>query len=62
MVDGAVSHDQITDMLAGNRQGSKELWLKVKPAVRKMQSQEGVVILDQIVINTIAMKNSQRVV
>lgn len=46
LVDGAVSHDRITRMLCGDKQGSVELWRKVKPLVRKMQSQEGVVILD----------------
>jgi hypothetical protein len=46
MVDGAVSHDQITRMLSGDKQGSAELWGKVKSSVRKMQSSEGVVILD----------------
>jgi len=46
MVDGAVSHDQITRMLAGDKQGSAQLWVKVKPEVRKIQSEEGVMILD----------------
>lgn len=46
MMEGAVSHDQITRMLSGDKQGSVQLWRKVKSTVRKMQSQEGVVILD----------------
>jgi DDE superfamily endonuclease len=46
MVAGAVSHDQITRMLSGDKQGSAELWRKVKASVRKMQSEEGVIILD----------------
>lgn len=46
LVDGGVSHDQITRMLSGAQQGSVALWRKVKPMVRKMQSEEGVVILD----------------
>jgi hypothetical protein len=46
MVEGAVSHDQITRMLSGDKQGSAELWRKVKPSVRKMQSSAGVVIVD----------------
>jgi Transposase DDE domain len=46
MVDGAVSHDQITRMLSGNKQGAVALWRKVKPTVRKIESEEGVIILD----------------
>jgi hypothetical protein len=46
MVGGAVSHDQITRMLCGEKQGSAELWRKVKPSVRKIQNSEGVIILD----------------
>jgi hypothetical protein len=46
MVEGAVSHDQITRMLSGEKQGSAQLWREVKPTVRKIQSEEGVVILD----------------
>ncbi len=46
LLDGRVSHDQITRMLAGQKQGSAELWQLVKPQVRKMQSDEGVMIID----------------
>jgi len=46
LVDGAVSHDQVSRMLSGDKQGSVQLWRQVKSAVRKIQSEEGVVILD----------------
>lgn len=62
IVDGAISHDQITRMwvnrpvralsrqeivpLGGDRQGSVQLWRKVKATVRKIQREEGVLILD----------------
>jgi hypothetical protein len=46
VLDGQVSHDQITRLLAGKKQGSAELWQLVKPQVRKMQSDEGVMIID----------------
>jgi len=46
LVDGAVSHDQVSRMLSGDKQGSAELWRKVKPAVRKIQSEEGVMVID----------------
>src|SRR6266511_5969448 len=45
-LDGQVSHDQITRLLAGKTQGSADLWQMVKPPVRKMQSNEGVMIID----------------
>lgn len=46
LLDGQVSHDQITRMLVGKKQGSAELWQRVKPQVRKMQSDAGVMIID----------------
>src|SRR5229473_5610845 len=46
LLDGRVSHDQITRLLAGKKQGSAELWQLIKPQVRKMQSDEGVMIID----------------
>jgi DDE superfamily endonuclease len=46
LLDGQVSHDQITRMPAGKRPGSAELWQLLKPQVRKMQSAEGVMIID----------------
>lgn len=44
-----VSHDQITRFLSGARLGKKELWLLVKPQVRAMQSETGVLIFDDTV-------------
>src|SRR5713226_9204998 len=46
VLDGQVSHDQITRLLAGKKQDSAELWQLVKPQVRKRQSDAGVRILD----------------
>jgi hypothetical protein len=46
VLDGQVSHDQITRMLAGQKQDSAAWWQRVKPQVRKMQSDEGVMIID----------------
>ncbi len=43
--DGRVSHDQSTRMLAGKKQGSVELWQLIKPQVRRMQSDEGGMII-----------------
>jgi hypothetical protein len=46
LVEGQVSHDQVTRMLAGTKRGSADLWQRVKPQVRKMEREEGVMIID----------------
>jgi hypothetical protein len=46
LLNGQVSHDRITRLLAGKKRGSAELWQGVKPEVRKIQSDEGVMIID----------------
>ena len=46
LVDGAISHDQITRLLAGEPKRSVHLWHKVKPLVRAVESPEGVIIID----------------
>ena len=49
MLDGEVSHDQITRFLSKETYTSKDLWLQVKPTVRKIESDEGVLIFDDTV-------------
>ena len=44
-----VSHDQVTRTLAGAEQTSKDLWKQVKPTVRKVESNEGMLIFDDTV-------------
>lgn len=46
LVDGAISHDQVTRLLAGEAQRSPQLWHKVKPFVRQVQQADGVIIID----------------
>src|SRR5947209_483283 len=46
MLDGAVSHDQITRQLGGRLASGAEWWQQVKPRVRKMQSAAGVLVID----------------
>lgn len=46
VLDGAVSHDKITRMLSKPAQTSKDLWKRVKPLVRQIESDEGVLIID----------------
>ena len=49
LVDGAVSHDQITRLLASEEKRSAHLWRKVKPLVRQVQQPDGVLIIDDSV-------------
>lgn len=46
LLNDQVSHDQITRMLARKPQTSTDLWKIVKPHVRQMQSDDGVMIVD----------------
>ena len=46
MIDGDVSHDQITRFLSAEKQNSRVLWLKVKPVVRQIEAEDGVLIFD----------------
>lgn len=47
LLDGQVSHDSITRLLAGKQQGAADLWQRVKPPVRKMPSNAGVMSSDE---------------
>ena len=44
--DGAISHDKVTRMLAHPPQTSKDLWLRVKPLIRSVENDDGVLIID----------------
>src|SRR3954447_8432483 len=46
LMGGSVSHDQIQRLLGQERLGSAELWQVAKPYVRQIQSEEGVMIID----------------
>jgi len=49
MMDGDVTHDQITRFLLGNEFTSKDLWKTVKHTVREVESPEGCLIFDDTV-------------
>ena len=49
LVDGAYSHDQITRLLSRNHFDSKTLWQYVKPVVRQVEQDDGVLIVDDTV-------------
>jgi hypothetical protein len=46
LLNGEISHDSVQRFLAGERQTSMDLWRVVKPHVRKIESPEGVLIVD----------------
>jgi hypothetical protein len=46
LTEGEISHDQVTRFLSSEMKTSKDLWQMVKPFQRKIQSAEGVLIID----------------
>ena len=46
LVNGSVSHDQVSRFLAGEQRTSADWWRLVKPYVRKIADDEGVLIID----------------
>jgi hypothetical protein len=46
LLEGEVSHEQVTRYLAGTKKRAADLWLTVKPLVREVQSAAGGVIRD----------------
>ena len=49
MVDGDVSHDQITRFLSAQDYTSKDLWQQVKSTVRSIEREDGVLIFDDTI-------------
>jgi SRSO17 transposase len=49
MVDGKVSHDQITRFLSAQDYTSKHLWQQVKAVVRSVERDDGVLIFDDTI-------------
>src|SRR5216684_3088956 len=46
LLEGEVSHDQVTRYLAGTKKTAADLWLTVKSFVRQVQFEPGVLIID----------------
>lgn len=46
LMNGEISHDQVTRFLSNEKKTSKDLWLVVKPFIKKIQSAKGVLIID----------------
>src|ERR1700704_6131936 len=46
LLEGEVSHDQVTRYLSGQQKTAADLWRTVKAFVRQVQSEAGVLIID----------------
>ena len=49
LVEGAVSHDQVTRFLSGADYTAQTLWQHIKPLVRDIQQEDGVLIIDDTI-------------
>lgn len=49
MLNGSISHDQITRFLSADDYDSKNLWHLVKPTLRAVESDDGVLVFDDTV-------------
>jgi len=49
LVDERISHDQVTRFLSGDVYDSKTLWQQVKPLVRQIEEDDGVLIFDDTI-------------
>src|SRR5215211_8854294 len=49
LLDGEVSHDQITRFLASEPKRSADLWRIAKPLVRSIESETGVIVIDDTI-------------
>jgi hypothetical protein len=50
LLDGDISHDQVTRMLSSAKMTSKSWWKLVKPHVRQIEQEDGVMIIDDSIV------------
>ena len=50
MLDGTVSHDKVTRFSSSESFDAKTLWKSVKPLVRKYEQDDGVLVVDDTII------------
>ena len=46
LTENEISHDKITRMLNGKELTTKDLWMLTKKIIRKYETEEGVIIID----------------
>ena len=51
MLSGKLSHDVLTDMLATIAFDGRALWKEVKPLVRQIESEDGVLVVDDTIVH-----------
>ena len=49
LLDGEVSHDQITRLLGSEEQTAADLWRSVKPLVRRVERDDAVLVIDDTI-------------
>ncbi len=49
MLDNKISHDKITRFLSEKEYTSKDLWQLVKPTIRKIESEDGIISVDDTI-------------
>ncbi len=49
MSEGRISHDRITRFLASEEMDSRTLWRLVKPLARQVESEDGVLVIDDTI-------------
>ncbi|MDE2831929.1 MAG: hypothetical protein OXN20_17590 [Gemmatimonadota bacterium] len=49
LLEGAISHDQVTRFLSRRDYNAKTLWQHIKPMVRAIQKDDGVLIIDDTI-------------
>jgi hypothetical protein len=59
LVEGAISHDQITRFLAGEELNGKLLWLKTKKLIRQYENGEGPLIFDDTIVEKAYMDENE---
>lgn len=52
-LEGSISHDKVTRFLSAEDYDSKQLWKLVKPTVRKIETNDGMLIVDDTVEDVI---------
>ena len=50
MLDGLISHDKVTRFLGSESFDAKTLWKRVKPLVRKYEQDDGVLVVDDTIV------------
>ena len=59
LLEGDINHDEVTQWLAHKARTSGEFWVKVKPYVREIESEEGVLSNQTQLITQFHDKNEE---